>query len=79
MTAMKAETPQLSPRELEVMQRIAKGMTDYAIGQDLDISEHTVDNHIRRVFDKLGVHSRSEAIARLLLVVEDKRQLHLSL
>ncbi len=69
----------LSPRELEVMQRVARGETDYAIGQSLKISEHTVDSHIRRVFAKCGVNSRAAAISKLLLRSENKKQLSLSL
>lgn len=59
------------------MERAARGLTDYAIGQELKISEHTVDNHIRRVFAKLGVNSRAAVIAKLMLAPVDKRQLSL--
>lgn len=53
----------LTPREQDVLQRIARGMPNKAIARDLEISEHTVKFHIGSVFQKLDVGSRSEAIA----------------
>lgn len=67
----------LSPRELEVAQRAARGDTDYAIAVDLGISVHTVDNHWRRIFTKTLTHSRTAAIARLGVSFTDPRQLFL--
>lgn len=52
----------LSPREREVLAGIAEGRTNSEIGKRLFISEKTVRNHVTRVFDKLGVRSRAQAI-----------------
>lgn len=54
--------PQLTGRELEVLQFIARGHTSREIGERLFISENTVKNHVRNVLDKLGLHSRGEAV-----------------
>ncbi len=52
----------LSPREREVLHGIAAGQSNAEIGAALFISEKTVRNHVTRIFDKLGVASRSQAI-----------------
>jgi len=52
----------LSPREREVLARIAAGCTNIEIGRQLFISEKTVRNHVTRIFEKLGVRSRAQAI-----------------
>jgi ATP/maltotriose-dependent transcriptional regulator MalT len=51
----------LSPREFEVLGLIAAGLTNAAIAQQLYISEATVKVHVRHIFDKLGVRSRTKA------------------
>jgi pimeloyl-ACP methyl ester carboxylesterase/DNA-binding CsgD family transcriptional regulator len=56
----------LSPRERDILARIAKGCTNVEIGRQLFISEKTVRNHVTRIFEKLGVHSRAQAIVRAL-------------
>jgi pimeloyl-ACP methyl ester carboxylesterase/DNA-binding CsgD family transcriptional regulator len=53
---------QLSPREREILGRIAEGCTNIEIGRQLFISEKTVRNHVTRIFEKLGVRSRAQAI-----------------
>lgn len=57
-----ARKPTLTGREIEVIQLVARGMTSKAIGAELFISENTVKNHIRNILDKLGLHSRNEAV-----------------
>jgi pimeloyl-ACP methyl ester carboxylesterase/DNA-binding CsgD family transcriptional regulator len=52
----------LSPRESEILVRIAAGLTNIDIGRELFISEKTVRNHVTRIFEKLGVQSRAQAI-----------------
>jgi pimeloyl-ACP methyl ester carboxylesterase/DNA-binding CsgD family transcriptional regulator len=52
----------LSPRESEILVRIAAGLTNNDIGRELFISEKTVRNHVTRIFEKLGVQSRAQAI-----------------
>jgi two-component system NarL family response regulator len=59
---LQARKPTLTGREVEVLQLVAKGMTSRQIGEDLFISENTVKNHIRNILDKLGLHSRNEAV-----------------
>lgn len=54
--------PALTGREIEVLQHVAKGMTSKEIGRVLFISENTVKNHVRNILDKLGLHSRNEAV-----------------
>ena len=57
-----ARKPTLTGREIEVLQLVARGMTSKSIGEELFISENTVKNHIRNILDKLGLHSRNEAV-----------------
>jgi pimeloyl-ACP methyl ester carboxylesterase/DNA-binding CsgD family transcriptional regulator len=52
----------LSPREREILGKISEGCTNIEIGRQLFISEKTVRNHVTRIFDKLGVRSRAQAI-----------------
>jgi two-component system NarL family response regulator len=54
--------PTLTGRELEVLGLVADGKTSREIGDLLFISENTVKNHIRNILDKLGLHSRNEAV-----------------
>jgi two-component system, NarL family, response regulator YdfI len=53
----------LTPREIEVLVRLGSGLGNKAIAQALQISEHTVKFHISSIFQKLGVSSRTEAVA----------------
>jgi len=61
--------PTLTGREIEVLGLVAQGNTSREIGELLFISENTVKNHIRNILDKLGLHSRNEAV--LYAVRED--------
>ncbi|MES2707603.1 MAG: response regulator transcription factor [Verrucomicrobiota bacterium] len=54
----------LTPRETEILQGAAKGMVNKEIGDLLSMSIHTVDAHLRRIYQKLGVHSRAAAVAK---------------
>lgn len=54
--------PALTGREIEVLEHVAKGLTSKEIGHVLFISENTVKNHVRNILDKLGLHSRNEAV-----------------
>ncbi len=66
---LQSRKPVLTGRELEVLQLVAQGQTSREIGVLLFISENTVKNHIRNILDKLGLHSRNEAV--LYAVRED--------
>ncbi len=53
----------LSPRELEVLTVMASGATNSQIGRSLGISQHTVRNHVQSLMRKLGVSTRTDAVA----------------
>jgi DNA-binding NarL/FixJ family response regulator len=59
-----ADTDNLSPREREVLELLARGHLYKEIAELLQISIPTVNTHIRRIYEKLHVHSRSQAIAK---------------
>jgi hypothetical protein len=53
---------QLTARETEVVRLVARGMANKVIAQQLSISPRTVEGHLNRVFDKLGIVSRTELV-----------------
>jgi DNA-binding NarL/FixJ family response regulator len=53
----------LGPRELGVLEMVAKGLTNREIAQALQISQYTVRNHISHICNKLEVADRTEAVA----------------
>ena len=55
--------PSLTPREVEVLRLMAKGMRNKEIAADLGISEETAQGHVKNVFTKFAVHDRTEAVA----------------
>ena len=56
----------LSVREKEILELIVKGLLKKEIADQLSLSYHTVDNHLRSIYEKLHVHSRSGAVAKAL-------------
>jgi DNA-binding NarL/FixJ family response regulator len=64
--ALNAPTESLTPRELEVLQLMARGLTNRQIAGRLTISEHTVKFHAGAVLGKLNARSRAEAVARAI-------------
>lgn len=56
----------LTRRELEVLAVLASGRTNKQIARDLGVSLNTIKFHVRNLFQKLGVNSRSQAIAMYL-------------
>ncbi len=54
--------PVLTPRELEVLKLVARGMSNKDVADQLFISENTVKNHVRNILEKLHLHSRMEAV-----------------
>lgn len=59
-----SELATLAAREREVLHLLSKGYLYKEIGEQLDISTHTVNSHIRRIYEKLHVRSRSQAVAK---------------
>lgn len=56
----------LSPQELQLMKLLMDGHQNKTAAAELGISVHTVGFHLRSIYEKLHVHSRSEAVARAL-------------
>jgi DNA-binding NarL/FixJ family response regulator len=54
----------LSPRETEVLELLSKGKSYSMIAQDLFVTKETAKSHIKNIYSKLQVHSKSEAIAK---------------
>ncbi len=65
--ARRAPNELLSPRELEVLGLMSRGLRNREIAQALFIAESTVKVHVRHVLEKLGVRTRTEAVRRLEL------------
>ena len=59
-----AEGAALTPRELDVLRLVARGLGNKEIAAELDLSTHTVKYHLASVLEKLGVRSRTEAVSR---------------
>jgi len=62
-TAPTATGEALSGRELAVLGQLCVGRSNKDIGRHLDLSENTVKFHLKRVYEKLGAHSRSAAVS----------------
>jgi DNA-binding NarL/FixJ family response regulator len=60
-----AEAYELTPREQQVTQLVARGLGTAAIAAELYLSAHTVRDHVKTVLDKVGVSSRGELVAKL--------------
>ena len=58
--------PHLSPREEAVLDLLAKGYTYKLIADELGISIDTIRTYLRRIYEKLHVQSRTEAVAKYL-------------
>jgi RNA polymerase sigma factor (sigma-70 family) len=60
----------LAEREREVLQLLAQGYLYKEIAEALQISAHTVNSHLRRIYEKLHVRSRSQAVAKYRGLIE---------
>jgi DNA-binding NarL/FixJ family response regulator len=60
--AIPTDAAKLSGREVEILAFIAKGFSFAEIGKLLTISAHTVTTHVKKIYHKLAVHSRGEAV-----------------
>ena len=56
------EVVHLVDREVQVLERLARGMTNAQISADLDIAQKTVRNHVGNIYAKLGVNTRAQAV-----------------
>jgi two-component system, NarL family, response regulator LiaR len=54
----------ITRRELEILELVARGLSNREIGETLFVSENTVKTHCSRAFDKLGARRRTEAVQR---------------
>jgi DNA-binding NarL/FixJ family response regulator len=59
-------TYQLTLRETQILKKLTEGMSYKMIASDFNVSYHTVNAHIRNIYDKLHVNSMGEAIAKAL-------------
>lgn len=59
--AAQLERPPLSPREVEVLELIVRGLGNKQIAYHLHIAEDTAKNHVKNIFGKLGVQDRTQA------------------
>ena len=59
-----ADTDELSERELSVLRLLGSGLSEREIGGELFVSFNTVHSHVKAIYRKLGVSSRTEAVAR---------------
>ena len=58
----KVEGLGITPRELEILELIAAGLSNKEIAERVFVSENTVKTHLSRVFDKLGARRRTQAV-----------------
>ena len=58
-----ASGPDLSPREMEVLSRLARGDSNKVIAREFDLSPHTVKRHVANILEKLALSSRGQAAA----------------
>lgn len=58
----KLESLGITPRELEILQLIAQGLSNREIAERVFVSENTVKTHSSRIFDKLGARRRTQAV-----------------
>ncbi len=65
-SAPKESSYNLTPRELEIVHTLVEGSSYKMIAAQLYISINTVRNHLRNIYEKLQVHSKSEIVARAL-------------
>ena len=57
-------TESVTHREIEVLQRLARGLTNKAIAQELQISPHTIKFHVNNIMNKLNAQNRTEAVVK---------------
>ena len=63
---LKRHLDQLTARETEILEHISRGLSTKEIAAQLGVSDRTIGSHLRKIYDKLQVHSRSAAVSRFL-------------
>ena len=58
----KSQADQLTKREFELLELVAEGLSNQAIGQKLSISVNTVKYHMKSILQKMGAQNRTEAV-----------------
>jgi two-component system, NarL family, nitrate/nitrite response regulator NarL len=66
------EAVRMTPREQEVINLIAQGLSNKAIAAELDIATHTVKSHVRNVMEKLALHTRLQIAAYFHATAENR-------
>ena len=61
------ENNSLTSREMEVLEYVAKGMTNKEIAQTLSITHHTVKAHVASIIKKVGVKNRLDAVIKCVM------------
>jgi len=64
--AQRYSLPSLTPREREILERIAAGRSNKEIAALLDLAENTVKNHVHVILEKLGVQDRTQAVTKAI-------------
>jgi DNA-binding NarL/FixJ family response regulator len=65
VAALLVEAYELTPREVDVTRALARGLTTNEIAQELHLSRYTVQDHLKSVYEKTGVSSRGELVAKM--------------
>ena len=63
---MQQKLDQLTARETEILDHISRGLSTKEIAALLGLSDRTIGSHLRRIYDKLQVHSRTAALAKFM-------------
>jgi len=61
-TAHPTALAELTPRELEVLRLVARGLSNADIARELVVGDATVKTHVARIFSKLDLHDRAQAV-----------------
>ncbi|MNW36459.1 Transcriptional regulatory protein ComA [compost metagenome] len=78
MTQLMSPEPfdELTDTEIFIMERIVQGITYDKIAVEIEVSRRSIDNYLRKIYAKLGVSSRAQAIERYALYVRQSKPLY---